>query len=671
MPEFNKRQSERKTERSGLRRSTQEKTPDATHERATPDAQQAGPPTAVQRRLAASARSTRNARENNVSPADSLRRLTARRGLTIQTKLTVTAGGDRYEQEADAVASKIVERLQAPTAPQTKNRDVQRQAQEDEVLQAKPLSSTISRLRRREAEEVGLQMQRREADEEELQAKAAPIGREGGAVDAATEQSIRQARGNGQRMPTSVRRSMERAFGADFGNVRVHTGSQSDRLNRAISARAFTTGSDIFFRQGAYDPHSRSGQQLLAHELTHVVQQRTGPAGSLQRAIGMEFEINWQVYKRTGNAPGQGKQSLPKKTLLREGQGWNMETDGTDIEFVVDAVPEPDGIALLLNVLDDLTQFVGGMNNQKNTEYFGQPIPFIDKQNDPQLEVYTAKEDIAANPQATVGVALEKVNKLYQSLGDKDNNELEDLMGAKGGLNAYATKSQRAAARAVGNDPQWPGHQPSEKLKGLMTLLVEYLDQGSGRIVQATPTVKYLTYLMVRTDFATLFEALPDDEKTHYRNHPKQWVQYVCMLAGVPTDGLVFDVKVHDGLNLGHDDRIQIPIKRKDWLKKMTKGTDLLTEEANPIKDRKSRKQFEDTREGLGHRLRGLGGLGDKMDTVDLGRQGAILELRVMKQEIPYTEWTELGISVYDFIRRVNRRKTTSRAPKYRRRDVN
>ncbi|MFW5941153.1 MAG: hypothetical protein ACOCXI_05100, partial [Chloroflexota bacterium] len=182
MPEFNKRQSERKTERSGQRRSTQEKTPDATHERATPDAQQAGPPTAVQRRLAASARSTRNARENNVSPADSLRRLTARRGLTIQTKLTVTAGGDRYEQEADAVASKIVERLQAPTAPQTKNRDVQRQAQEDEVLQAKPLSSTISRLRRREAEEVGLQMQRREADEEELQAKAAPIGREGGAV---------------------------------------------------------------------------------------------------------------------------------------------------------------------------------------------------------------------------------------------------------------------------------------------------------------------------------------------------------------------------------------------------------------------------------------------------------------------------------------------------------
>jgi hypothetical protein len=66
---------------------------------------------------------------------------------------------------------------------------------------------------------------------------------------------------------------MEDSFGTDFSRVRVHTSSQSDTLNRQLQARAFTTGSDIFFRSGEYKPTSGAGQQLLAHELTHVVQQ--------------------------------------------------------------------------------------------------------------------------------------------------------------------------------------------------------------------------------------------------------------------------------------------------------------------------------------------------------------------------------------------------------------
>jgi hypothetical protein len=66
---------------------------------------------------------------------------------------------------------------------------------------------------------------------------------------------------------------MEGAFGADFSGVRVHTDSKSDSLNRSVQAKAFTTGSDIFFRSGTYQPASSGGQELLAHELTHVVQQ--------------------------------------------------------------------------------------------------------------------------------------------------------------------------------------------------------------------------------------------------------------------------------------------------------------------------------------------------------------------------------------------------------------
>jgi Domain of unknown function (DUF4157) len=87
------------------------------------------------------------------------------------------------------------------------------------------------------------------------------------------EHAIQQERGGGQGLDHGVRRQMEPSFGANFGGVRVHTDHQADSLSRDLSARAFTTGQDIFFRQGAYQPASSGGRELIAHELTHVVQQ--------------------------------------------------------------------------------------------------------------------------------------------------------------------------------------------------------------------------------------------------------------------------------------------------------------------------------------------------------------------------------------------------------------
>lgn len=104
------------------------------------------------------------------------------------------------------------------------------------------------------------------------QADASDAGEAGPEIEGAIE----GARGRGQPLDRGVQAQMEQAFGADFGGVRVHTGAQADTLNRALSARAFTTGQDIFFRDGEYRPGSSSGQELLAHELTHVVQQSGG-----------------------------------------------------------------------------------------------------------------------------------------------------------------------------------------------------------------------------------------------------------------------------------------------------------------------------------------------------------------------------------------------------------
>ena len=88
------------------------------------------------------------------------------------------------------------------------------------------------------------------------------------------EQAIQSARGSGQPLDSNVRAQMEPAFGADFSSVRVHTDNRADSLNRTVDARAFTTGRDIFFRQGEYKPGSTNGERLIAHELTHVVQQK-------------------------------------------------------------------------------------------------------------------------------------------------------------------------------------------------------------------------------------------------------------------------------------------------------------------------------------------------------------------------------------------------------------
>jgi hypothetical protein len=111
---------------------------------------------------------------------------------------------------------------------------------------------------------------------------------EGGAeIDEETTASIQDERGRGHKLNEDVAQEAGEAMGQDFSDVTVHTDSQADELNRRLGARAFTTGKDIFFREGAYEPGSRDGQKLIAHELTHVAQQ-----GGEQSAVQGELRLN-------------------------------------------------------------------------------------------------------------------------------------------------------------------------------------------------------------------------------------------------------------------------------------------------------------------------------------------------------------------------------------------
>jgi len=182
--------------------------------------------------------------------------------LPIQTKLTIGKAGDKYEQEADRVASQVVNQINSPVAQKSQAETIQREdVPEEDELMMKPEAGIIQR------EDVP-------EDEEELQRKSEVD--QGGTATPDLEASIQQARSSGKPLTNEIRTKMESAFGSDFSSVKIHHNAQSDSLNRSIQARAFTTGQDIFFRQGAYNPGSRGGQELLAHELTHVVQQSGG-----------------------------------------------------------------------------------------------------------------------------------------------------------------------------------------------------------------------------------------------------------------------------------------------------------------------------------------------------------------------------------------------------------
>ncbi|MEH2179311.1 eCIS core domain-containing protein [Nostoc sp.] len=289
--------------------------------------------------------------------------------LRTQAKLSISQPGDIYEQEADSVAQQVMQTMAQPVNRQSIQQEALPEEKEEE-LQMKPLD--ISTLQRQEAlleeeeEEEELQMkpldnstlQREEVpeDEEELQMKSldnSTLQREevpedeeelqmksmvqrqaqtGMAAAPDLETSINQARGGGVAMADNIRQPMEEAFGADFSGVKVHTDGQSDQLNRSIQARAFTTGQDVFFRSGEYNPGSRGGQELLAHELTHVVQQSGGAAGMVKDpnvTKGSRETMRVEQPNKGGRSvqetqPGVGIQLAPSSDRIQYGE-WFSE----------------------------------------------------------------------------------------------------------------------------------------------------------------------------------------------------------------------------------------------------------------------------------------------------------------------------------------------------------
>ncbi|MEZ4858747.1 MAG: DUF4157 domain-containing protein [Flavobacteriaceae bacterium] len=232
---------------------------------------------------------------------------------SVQTKLAIGKADDGYEKEADSVADKVVNATSEGTS-------IQKKAGEEEQLQEKPISQSISTLQKKEMpteeepvqkapkEEEETVQQKGEEEEETLQQKGEeeeaqtkpeeeeqavqkeeeeemaqpkakeeeePVQKKGNGKRATpkAESIIKNTKGQGMKMDKTTRHEMEKGFGADFSNVTIHTDSKAQETAKELGAQAFTTGNDIYFNEGKYDPSSPHGKHLLAHELTHTIQQ--------------------------------------------------------------------------------------------------------------------------------------------------------------------------------------------------------------------------------------------------------------------------------------------------------------------------------------------------------------------------------------------------------------
>jgi hypothetical protein len=202
-------------------------------------------------------------------------------GQLVQAKLTVGASDDPYERQAERVADEVVRRP-APAVQRTCECGGTCEAcQEEEPPQPEPIAEAISAAPPPPPDE-----------DEPIQPSgegtppAGPPDEVEGHVRAVQD-------GSGEPLSPPLRAFYESRFGADFGHVRLHTGTAVSKAAQAIRARAFTVGPNVAFRSGAFAPGTQEGKRLLAHELTHVVQQTApGPSAApdVQRQVEPESD---------------------------------------------------------------------------------------------------------------------------------------------------------------------------------------------------------------------------------------------------------------------------------------------------------------------------------------------------------------------------------------------
>ncbi|WP_452602798.1 eCIS core domain-containing protein [Pontimicrobium sp. MEBiC06410] len=223
-------------------------------------------------------------------------------------------------KEDEEVQSKEEENVQSKEDEEVQSKEEENvQAKEDEEVQSKEEESVQSK------EDEEIQSKEEESvqakEDEEVQAK----------LNVSTPKKtnlssrIKRAKGKGSEMPSTLKTNMESGFGADFSGVRIHTGSDSVQMNKDLGAKAFTNKNDIFFNEGKFSPDSKEGQTLIAHELTHTIQQGASKA----KAEGKEAIENSKA--ETPIKAGTNTKSKGDVADLETGKG-DVKVEGAEVK---------------------------------------------------------------------------------------------------------------------------------------------------------------------------------------------------------------------------------------------------------------------------------------------------------------------------------------------------
>ena len=255
--------------------------------------------------------------------------------MRIQPKLEVSSSNDPAEKEAERVAEQVMQ-LDASTTEVSAESEMV-----DPSADLCPWCATGyaegERLNCTESEEE-VQANYSACDEKKQKLKRSAVADEGVVIQGSTEAEIDTVRrSSGESLPDETRTDFESRFGADFSDVSIHTGSKADEAARSINAEAFTVGSDVAFRSGAYDPDSSSGKKLIAHELTHVVQQSgesvTGSDDTPRAAKERHGELPRDEEPQTAHEISDPAMTVQRFCELGGGSGGQQvdEQDGTPL----------------------------------------------------------------------------------------------------------------------------------------------------------------------------------------------------------------------------------------------------------------------------------------------------------------------------------------------------
>ncbi len=282
----------------------------------------------------------------------------------VQAKLTIGAPGDKYEQEADQMAERVMS-MEAQANPQS----VQRQSEsEKDLIQKQPLAVSISPLIQRFSESA---VQTKPSVQRTGESGASP-------ATPSLENRLASEKGSGSPLDNQTRSFMESRFGNDFSGVRVHTDSSSVSMNKELGAQAFTHGNDIYFNSGKYNPGSSEGKKLLAHELTHTIQQTGAVQAKLQPGEKHEQETE-QMAEPAKDMPAP------------------VKAKGAEVEAEAQSSNQPKG------KLEQQTQPAPTTETKPQPEVTApqsQVAPAPTTETKPQPDVATPKPEVAAAPSA-------------------------------------------------------------------------------------------------------------------------------------------------------------------------------------------------------------------------------------------------------------------------------